>query len=413
MLEGHDEAHCMGCRKGWDKGILATLMTQSFLSNKYKKHRKDTLLDMEKSLLPQTQPDVERTIVTRRNRDLLSVLTLRKAALYTEIRNITDSMNDIRYAGNMSNVYGVDGDVTTRKCPVEDCRGFLGKNWMCGICETQICKECNEKKEEGHECDQNNIDTMKLLKKDSKPCPSCGVLITKIDGCDQMWCTQPSCHTAFSWRTGKKVFGMIHNPHFVQFSMQNGVVDRNPLDLPCGGLPHLGEYFENIRKYNQTMFGDNLDIAKSFMQPIGAMRHILAVEVPHYNVTEVRDVNTDLRVRYLMNEIDEEAMATTVINRNTAREKKKAFHDIVVMTLHTGTDIINMINSLLQTRHIKTPYNAKDIGTQVMTMKKLREYANVQFKRVGDLYNCKYPRIDTEWEFIRFWPLPLKPLPIK
>ena len=33
---------------------------------------------------------------------------------------------------------------------------------------------------------------------------------TSVKNCDQMWCVQ--CHTAFSWKTGLKVNGVIHNP---------------------------------------------------------------------------------------------------------------------------------------------------------------------------------------------------------
>ena len=243
---------------------------------------------------------------------------------------------------------------------------------------------------------------MKLLKKDSKPCPSCGTLITKIDGCDQMWCTQPSCHTAFSWRTGKKVFGTIHNPHFIQFSMHNGTAERNPQDVPCGGLPDVYVFFNNVRHYakfhslSSTLFD-------SFSLPIRGLRHLIHVEEDRYRVTDVRDVNTDLRVKYLLNEIDDDKLATTIITRDTARMKKKAFHDIIVMTMHTGTDIMNTLHAALSVRHASLKkYDCDLIDSQLNVLHKLREYANSQFMRVGTLYNCKYPYIDTKWEFIKF-----------
>ena len=51
-----------------------------------------------------------------------------------------------------------------------------------------------------HTCNPDLVETAKLLAKDTKSCPTCQTKIFKIDGCDQMWCTQ--CHTAFSWKTG-------------------------------------------------------------------------------------------------------------------------------------------------------------------------------------------------------------------
>ena len=51
-----------------------------------------------------------------------------------------------------------------------------------------------------------------------------------------MWCT--SCHVAFSWRTGLRVNGPIHNPHFYQFQRQGGgAVIQNPGAQICGGVP--------------------------------------------------------------------------------------------------------------------------------------------------------------------------------
>ena len=75
-----------------------------------------------------------------------------------------------------------------------------------------------------------------LIKQETRPCPSCGIRIYKIEGCDQMWCT--GCHVAFSWRTGLRVNGPIHNPHFYQFQRQGGgAVIQNPGAQICGGLP--------------------------------------------------------------------------------------------------------------------------------------------------------------------------------
>jgi hypothetical protein len=364
-------------------------MTQTFLTKDYRKRRKDVLLDREKSLLPQTQPDVERELAERARKKLLNEMIVEKQELSRRLRDLNIAIDDIRYGDDIERVE-LPGVITTRKCPVDECRGFLSSQWKCGICETQICKDCNEPKGEDHECDPNNVETMKLLKKDSKPCPSCGTLITKIDGCDQMWCTQPSCHTAFSWRSGRKVFGVIHNPHFIQFSMANGVAERDPQDVPCGGLPDMYSYFSRIRNTLHRLHHDR------FSFPIRFIRHLTHVEEQRYRVEDVVHTNSDLRVRYLLNEIDENFLASSIIKRDTCRKKKKAFHDIIVMMIHTGTDIINVIHNNLLERNINEIFN------QVIVLDNLREYANQQFQRVGTIYKCKYPRITQTWEYERY-----------
>lgn len=388
LLETHDDAHCMNCRKAWDQDFLCKVLTQNFLTKRYRTRRKEILLDREKSLLPNTQPDVERELADRARKKLLADLVAERQELKERIQELTRAINDINYNDAYERSES-SGSVTTRKCPVNDCRGFLNNHWKCGICETHICKDCNEPKDDEHVCDPNNVETIKLLKNDSKPCPSCGTIITKIDGCDQMWCTQPSCHTAFSWRTGKKVFGVIHNPHYIQFSMTNGVAERNPQDVPCGGLPEIYTFFSRVRSIVKLCYHDK------FSDPFRGIRHMIQVEEPYYRVADVVNTNTDLRVRYLLKEIDDDCMARTIIQRETARKKKKAFHDIIVMVTHTGTDVINVINDVVKS-------NVREAFNQIEILEKLREYANQQFARVGMMYKCKYPCICRDWTFNRY-----------
>jgi hypothetical protein len=72
-----------------------------------------------------------------------------------------------------------------RNCPNNSCRGFINEEWNCGLCGTKMCKKCFEQvdDEKSHKCDPNIIESNKLIAKDSKPCPKCNCLITKLSGC--------------------------------------------------------------------------------------------------------------------------------------------------------------------------------------------------------------------------------------
>ena len=74
-----------------------------------------------------------------------------------------------------------------RRCTAADCNGFLSSVWKCGICHVWVCPDCFEvkglDKDSAHTCTADNLATAALLRKDTKPCPSCGEMISKIDGC--------------------------------------------------------------------------------------------------------------------------------------------------------------------------------------------------------------------------------------
>lgn len=131
-------------------------------------------------------------------------------------------------------------------CPITECRGFANGEWKCSACEARICHECHELSPEGHTCDENVLENIKLLHNDTKPCPTCATPIHKISGCDQMWCVK--CHTAFSWNTGRIERGTVHNPHF--YAWQNDVASgvRNVGDVACGGVPDVRTFYMKMFK---------------------------------------------------------------------------------------------------------------------------------------------------------------------
>lgn len=118
-------------------------------------------------------------------------------------------------------------------CPRNGCLGKLADDGECGLCHHVFCHDCMKEKTTGHECLKEDKETILELRRTTRPCPKCSVLIYKTEGCDQMWCVK--CHTTFSWKTGAISQGVVHNPHFYQERQQ---AMRTPGDIPCGGLPN-------------------------------------------------------------------------------------------------------------------------------------------------------------------------------
>ena len=110
----------------------------------------------------------------------------------------------------------------------------------------RYCSKCFQPKDEGHECDEDMVKTAELLRKDTKSCPNCSEMIHKIEGCNQMFCT--NCGTGFDWKTLRIVTGIIHNPHYFEYQSKNGGRPRSIGDIPCGGLPNMPQIYAKFSK---------------------------------------------------------------------------------------------------------------------------------------------------------------------
>ena len=223
------EASCMFCKTTWDRDFMNENLTKKFVGNELKAHSENILMEQQISLLPATQPAA---IVQKRLNELRIQIEL--AIAHRKLLKQQDrEQRELIQAFQLEIARLHDGTSTddsnksvnfTVKCPLDNCNGFLDSKYVCMMCDTKICKDCMEKKGEDHHCDEDLKNTVKAIRKDSKPCPSCGENISKIDGCDHMWCV--SCHKQFSWRTGAIIQGSNHNPEYFRWMRETGQTIR-------------------------------------------------------------------------------------------------------------------------------------------------------------------------------------------
>ena len=327
----------MGCRKAWTREVMDSILLTTWLNGEYKKHRENVLLDREKSRLPAAQLVCER-------RKRVSEYIPQRTALETEIAELNTRLNTLHRqlesvniiigrlsAGQEPYATGETKETVERRafvmpCPADGCRGFLSQAYKCGICDIYACAECREVKgldrDAPHTCKPENVESVRMIKKDSRPCPDCGVNIHRISGCSQIFCT--NCHIAFDYNTGKKVTnGVIHNPHYYEYlrTMNGGVMPRAPGDIPCGAhLPNAWSFQNDIsRKFPGLLTNVNFTWLLSALRVI---THIQHVEVPRYtNHAEDTD-NTDTNVRYLEKDIDEKRWKQILQQREKRRMKR-------------------------------------------------------------------------------------------
>jgi hypothetical protein len=398
------------CTMIWDRKMIEDNLSRHFSSTKYKKHQLDILFTREMGLIEQTMPYVEvmntiygivddiraykqeRKDLKPRLNDAKQMFTQRDigrdfseeaeqhAVEYSKLSQAFDDVGSrLRSAEILHTFYmrkyndmetkGVVGKRYTHKCPGNDCPGLLDDTHHCAACGVETCHTCLViLDDEEHTCDPDVVKSIQLINKDCRACPTCFVSIHKIYGCDQMYCTK--CHTAFSWKTGEVEKGVIHNPHYYEYMRQqnNGVVPRNPMDIPCGGVPNdsmvkakvrlLGtcaEYINNVVRVNR----------KSIM-----MQHTLR--------QSLRTSNLDIRVKFVMKKMTEAAFKKALYYRET---QNACTNDIIPVVEMVSTVTLDMIQ-----RFVANDFTATDAPLMQIEWQNLIAYFNTVMHNIGDIH---------------------------
>jgi len=356
----------MNCSKVWDRNFLSTILTKKFIFGELKCHRENILFEREKCRLPEAMEKVAR--IKEAEKIQVEIDTLRHAITELETKKY-DLYRKKKEKKQLE---------FTRVCPSESCNGFMNKKWECGVCDKNFCSKCNNEKVEGHTCDPNDVETMNLLRKDSKPCPSCGTVIFKISGCHQMWCIE--CHTAFDWVTGRIASGVIHNPHFYEFQRQNpdslGMrqAGRNFGDIPCGGFPTSQE----LINYLQDKFGRNSPKSIRMMNLHRSISHIDRVVLNELTRDDDRDDNYSSRISFLMGHITEADFKNSIQRNDKRRSKNENVRHLMEMIRDSIGDCFRQ-------------YVLGVISYDVVigNSDKIREYAQNEFNTINKIYNSQ------------------------
>jgi hypothetical protein len=133
-----------------------------------------------------------------------------------------------------------------------------------------------------------------------------------------MWC--PQCHTAFSWRTGQKETGVVHNPHFYEWQRkQNGGVAPRVLgDVACGGIPHYTE----VRNRLTGLLANEMNAVMNFHRVV---QHVQHVDMARYHNVFNETDNQDMRIQYLLGNMNLDVLKVTIQQREKKRERSAQF----------------------------------------------------------------------------------------
>ena len=471
LLSQAVDAHCMNCRTGWNREFLDIHMTKAFRIGPWKEHRKKMIVNREKAILPNFQKyaaarkimtelspimeaaqklvnntEYNKGIITSQiyNRiphiamatpenaslllevqkndiEKLSTVTMEYTVARVDLTRISNKflVQDNIYNNNTDSKKDVDKKEFIMKCVKDGCRGFLSQAYKCELCSTYVCKECmipkSEKNDDAHVCKKDDVDTVSLIRKETRPCPKCGIRISKIDGCDQMWCTAADCGTAFSWINGKVISGVIHNPHYYEWIRRtNGEVPRNPGEILCGGLP---AYYNSISLPFRTLGfiytpTNTKPLYKAQTEIITQIHACLSdleyVRVPQYNVRRDVDMLKELHVDFLLNIIDEDKWSQSIYLKENNFEKKQMIGQVVQTFYNAGADMMRNLTKLLADMQRKKILNPKFVVNDeemkpvfeiIAQFESLRAYINESFEKLGKSVSCAVPQFDDTWRW--------------
>jgi hypothetical protein len=308
--------------------------TQIYLRKNYSAHLAKITQDAEKLQLFTAVPYLELSKNIAKNNEEISTLNKEIKEARDKLRVLDFKKYELERAKhNMQNMYdnrtltinpeelSTEDTSYVMGCITTGCNGYITKKYKCTSCDIRVCAQCHKLREgngDEHTCDPTEVESVKLIKRDSKPCPKCYVNIYRVSGCNQMWCTV--CHTTWNYNTGKIETGNVHNPHYYDYLRRNNRDAEAVNEVRCGEVPtyrQLDQLF--VRKGIHKIAGKTSALhILEFLQFSIELNHMLLVNNSYrMNVNNIftnvsfmtaaiyNNKLFDLRIKYLNNEMTE------------------------------------------------------------------------------------------------------------
>ena len=415
LLDSTSDPDCMSCHRSLDRSFLCDSVGSGWVNGAYKKHQSKVLLDKEMARMASAQPAAKRHLDIAAKDIELKKIKQEQYQLHLKMRGVEREKWDLKSRTPLVKKQFI------QKCGVEGCLGSLSTAWKCGLCDTFSCSECHAVKgldrDTPHTCNPDDIASVAEIKKSTRGCPSCGTSIYKIAGCDQMFCTIPGCETAFSFRTGRKETGIIHNPHFFE-AQRAGLLAgegnaRAPGDRMCGGIPNVNLIELLVEKAYEGEKGHQLGeafknkLSRKIMMTVRGSAHFSGVIIdPLRARLAAATDNEDLRVEFLLKLIDEKKLKSTLARRDKKRQQDQAVLHIMELFSTVLQEELRTIArgspSLVWHRHADgrinyTPYPhlpkkfddvaaeeiKHDMESSLVKIERVRTYCNEQLLKIA------------------------------
>jgi len=388
----------MHCSVAFKMDQIHDSFPKSFWTNDYKKHREQTLFSLEMSqcaaTLPYIQMAADHDVASaelRICRGEIAELTKHLKQKKVQERALLARVQATEI--NTRLVVKTNASECNVPCSTHQCRGFVTKDApKCACCNQSTCHRCHQTvvnhpatdmlngeetpEPSGHVCTEDNLATVQELKRNAKQCPECRVYISKVDGCDQMFCV--SCHTAFSWNTGSRINGPIHNPHYFEVRARLGNVgtaaNLRPNQPGCDEFPSIHDL---RREVNHGRRIEPEEVERTYRYAL----HLREFVCDDWRFTRLLGreysfhTNLALRVDWMRKKLTDEQFRR-LLHRN---DKRARFH-AELQALYQM--FANVVAGLFQNMVVQKTIGAYD------DIIKLREYTMQNLGSIRARYGC-------------------------
>lgn len=269
------------------------------------------------------------------------------------------------------------------------CPGMLNARWRCILCRGKRCRDCHlhyEGSKKEHTCKPEDVATAKLILQDSKPCPKCGERISRVHGCDHMWCTQ--CETGFNYSTGAVLTGHNTNPHYQQWRREKEAAGLAPVATYRTGCEPTTRLVEQDPLYCK-LFCLGLSMAEVAL--VSDFYRLSDPEARHMLGEYSNETYLDLLERRLLGQVPDKTFSECLFRDYRKRERHTHHRKILQTLAVAGEEILGL---LMQASDKETA------RALVGSIVELRRYLNRQFQEInqGLGYN-NWPHISLYFEY--------------
>lgn len=223
LSNSKDCLDCMNCHARYTRRTIYDMFGPTFINTTYSSYKKNTLYQDYLIKVPLIQSYITDNIINVLKSDLSMENMIQEIDIKLILRHYK---NSIKQTNNALIDSRHSLELYIGPCMNPKCNGFRNHNSYCKICTQYTCEDCLCIKNHNHICNNTDILSAELIKKDTKPCPKCNSAIYKIDGCNQMFCT--ICHCVFDWNTLEiNKDNIIHNPHYFEYIFNNNNNNNN------------------------------------------------------------------------------------------------------------------------------------------------------------------------------------------